>query len=54
MSQAIGTIFSLILGFIIWSIVILLSKGAYPFGSSGFLEGIVFFHQSSLPWLQLR
>lgn len=43
MSQAIGTIFSLILGFIIWSIVILLSKGAYPFGSSGFLEGIVFF-----------
>lgn len=43
MSQAIGSILSLILGFFIWMIVILLSQGAYPFGSSGFLEWIIFF-----------
>lgn len=43
MLQVFGTIISLIIGFFVWSFTLLLSKGAYPFGSIGGFGAFVFF-----------
>jgi hypothetical protein len=43
MAQAISTVLALIFGFTTWSLIAILSKGAYPLGSAGMLEGVIFF-----------